>query len=114
MREQPMILLDMSTLSNHIYPIGADGMYHFSHTEPFHPAALCPGISDPSLPMAEAREKWFTETCQANMAALVNSLDLSEYAAPDEKRTINKALRKKRDAQKASQNARGRKWWEHR
>lgn len=45
---------------------------------------------------------------------LLSSLDLSEYAAPDTKSAINKALRKKRDAQKASQNAKGRKWWEHR
>lgn len=44
----------------------------------------------------------------------VDSIDLSEYAAPDSKSVVNKALRKKRDAQKASNNARGRKWWEHR
>jgi hypothetical protein len=44
----------------------------------------------------------------------LSSIDLSEYAAPETKSAINKALRKKRDAQKASQNAKGRKWWEHR
>lgn len=52
----------------------------------------------------------------ANMkfTTFVDSIDLADYAAPDSKSVVNKALRKKRDAQKASQNARGRKWWEHR
>lgn len=43
-----------------------------------------------------------------------SSIDLSECGVPESKSAINKALRKKRDAQKASQNAKGRKWWEHR
>lgn len=114
MRNQPMVMLDMTTLSNHVYPLGPDNLFHFSHSEPFHPAALGPGMSDPSLPMDEARKKWFDDVCKFNMRSLVEDRDLSEYAAPESKSVINKALRKKRDAQKASQNAKGRKWWEHR
>jgi hypothetical protein len=67
--------------------------------------------------MLPLQTKWFEEQMAHGMQQLVasvRSMDLSEYAAPEEKRTINKALRKKREANKASQNARGRKWWEHR
>lgn len=111
---QPMVTLDMSTLSNHVYPLGPDGQFHYSHSIELHPSALGPGMGDPSMPTAEARERWFNEVKRVSLKATLDSMDLSEYAAPDEKRTINKALRKKRDANKASQNAKGRKWWEHR
>jgi hypothetical protein len=48
------------------------------------------------------------------ITAILKDMDFSEFAAPDSKSVVNKTLRKKRDANKASQNAKGRKWWEHR
>jgi hypothetical protein len=49
-----------------------------------------------------------------DIVTILDDMDFSELAAPEPKSVINKALRKKREANKSSQNAKGRKWWEHR
>lgn len=79
--------------------------------------ALTASTAEAALSVAGAIQLIGRTTYHSFQCAFSNALALPETETlPDEQdpKIANKVARKKREAAKASQNARGRKWWEHR